>query len=52
VMAERCRPLSDRCPDPADHRFETEAMFVAGEDVDPRAGMVQACFFKDIVEFF
>ena len=34
MVAERDRPLADRCPDPAADRLQAEAVLVLGPDLD------------------
>jgi len=52
MMAKRQRPLADRRPDPAAHRFQAEAMLVARPDLNGLVRMVPRFFGGDIRELF
>jgi hypothetical protein len=39
-VAEGDGPLADRCPDPAAHRLQPEAVLVLGPDLDRPVGVL------------
>ena len=44
MMAERDRPLADRCPDPALDRLQAEPMLIRSPDLDRLVGMLVGFF--------
>ena len=51
-MAERDRPLADRCPDPALDRLQAEPMLIRSPDLDRLVGMLVGFFGNRLREAF